>query len=155
MNIMEEKIGSIKRVSGHTFDTVYDLLFTTERIIAVIVQHPLDVPFKMGATELFFTGKRTKRADLSRRMKIAEDRLRLYQEKTFDELLIDHRFNFEIPYLKVKDVELHRGLFRSRLRFRFLVPSEVLKKIQFTFPKKQFKEARDLLDQVLSSKIRE
>lgn len=152
---MEKRIGSIERVSGHTFDTIYDLLFTTERIIAVIIHHPLDVPFKIGTAEAFFTGKRGKRSDFSERMKIAEDRLRLYEEKTLDELVTDHRFNFEIPYTQVQDLDLRKGLFRSGLRLRVSTPLGGWKKIRFTFPKKKYPEARDLLDRVLPSKIRE
>jgi hypothetical protein len=151
---MEERIGYIKRVSGHTFDTIYDLLFTTVRVIVVIIQHPLDVPFQIGTTETFFTGKRGKRNDRSERMKIAEDRLRHYEKKTLDELVTNQRFNFEIPYSKVQDVDLRKGLWRSSLRFRVSAPSGGLIKIRFTFTKKKYIEARDLLGRVLSSKIR-
>lgn len=152
---MEQRIETIERVSGHTFDTVYDLIFTTKRIIAVIIHHPLDVPFQIGTTEAFFTGKRQKRNDLSERMKIAEDRLGLYEENSPDELVNDHRFNFDIPYNRVRAVDIRKGLFRSSLRFRISTPSGGLKKLRFTFTKKKYREARDLLDQVLSSKIRE
>lgn len=151
---MEERIGSIERVSGHTFDTVYDLLFTTERIIVIIIHHPLDVPFRIGTTETFFTGKRGKRGELAARMSIAEDRLRLYKENNLDELVTGHRFNFDIPYLKVQDVSLRKGLFRSSLRFHVAFASGGSKTIRFSFAKKRFTEVQELLDQVLSSKIR-
>ena len=137
---MEQRIGSIERVSGHTFDTIYDLLLTTKRVIAVIIHHPLDVPFQIGTTEAFFTGKRRKRSDRSERMKIAEDRLRLYREKTLDELVTDHRFNFEIPYVLVRDVDLHKGLFRSSIRFRVSTPAGGLKKIRFTFARGKYRD---------------
>jgi hypothetical protein len=41
---MEKIIGSLVGVNGHTFDIVYDLFFTTERVIAVIIRHPADNP---------------------------------------------------------------------------------------------------------------
>ena len=41
---LEEVIGSLVGVSGSSFDTLYDLFFTTERVIAVLIQHPADVP---------------------------------------------------------------------------------------------------------------
>ena len=53
---MERRIGFLERVSGHTYDTIYDLLFTTERVITLMVQHPTEVPHQFGITELLFGG---------------------------------------------------------------------------------------------------
>jgi hypothetical protein len=151
---MEKSVGFLERVSGHTYDTIYDLLFTTERVIAIIVQHPMDVPFKFGITELFFGGQLTKQRERLNRMRFAEERLRTYKGKTFDELLAIHRFNFEIPYTKITSVEVTRGLFHSRLKFHITGPSISGRTIHFTLGKNQIQDARNLLNLVLPLKIK-
>ncbi len=151
---MEKSVGSLERVCGHTYDTIYDLVFTTERIIAVIIRHPLDASFQFGAASFYFgTRPMSKRSRLER-IKVAEDRRRLYKEETFDELVAGHRFNFEIPYNKIRSVEVNRGLFRSRLIFHISTPSNTAHKIKFTLAKKSVPDAWRLLDQVLPSKIK-
>jgi hypothetical protein len=150
---MEKDIGTLTRVCGHTFDIIYNLLFTTDRVIALIVQHPLDIPNTFNATALLFGDRLSRRSERSERLKIEEDRLHLYEEQTFDELVSNHRFNFEISYTQVESVILTRGLFRSRLIFHVLRESHGNRKIPFAFSRKQFPEAEHILTQVLSSKI--
>jgi hypothetical protein len=152
---MEKSIGFLGRVKGHTYDTIYDLLFTTERLIAIIVQHPTDVPYKFGAMELFFGGQLAKQSDRLERKRVAEERSLLYEEKTLDELAVSHRFNFEIHYNMVKSVEVTRGLFRSQLKFRLSGPSIAGRSIHFTLTKEQVPNARQLIDLVLPLEIKE
>ncbi len=112
---MERRIGFLERVSGHTYDTIYDLLFTTERVITLIVQHPAEVPHQFGITELLFGGLFSGKRERFQRKTSDEERLRAYEEKTFDELLAGHRFNFEIPYSMVTAMEVTRGWFQTRI----------------------------------------
>ena len=150
---MEKNIGSLKRLSGHTYDTVYNLLFTTERAIAMIIEHPLDIPKNPSALGMFLGDGFTRRGERSERYKILEERLSLYEEQTFDELVSAHDYNFEIPYNKVERVELTRRLFGTRLLFHIPEKLSGESKILFNFNKKQFSEASRILDQVLSLKI--
>jgi len=152
---MEKSIGFLGRVKGHTYDTIYDLLFTTERVIAIIVQHPTDVPFKFGAMELFFGGQLSKQSNRLERKRVIEERRRLYEEKTLDELLVSHRFNFEIRYNTVMSFEVTRGLFRSQLKFHLSGPSNLRRSIHFTLTKDQVPNAQHLIDLVLPLKIKE
>jgi len=152
---MEKSIGFLGRVKGHTYDTIYDLLFTTERLIAIIVQHPTDVPYKFGAMELFFGAQLAKQSDRLERKRVAEERRRLYEEKTLDELAVSHRFNFEIRYSMVTSVEVSLGLFRSHLKFHVSGPSIAERSIHFTLTKKQVPNARQLIDLVLPLEIKE
>jgi len=151
---MERSIGFLGRVSGHTYDTIYDLLFTSERVIAIIVKHPTDVQFKLGVTELFLGGQLAKLSEPPNRRSVAEDRLRTYKEKTYDDLLASHRFNFEIPYSKIISVEVARELFQARLKFHISGPSFKERTIRFTLAKNQVLDARNLLDLVLPLKIK-
>ena len=82
-----------------------------------------------------------------------DERLRLYEKQTFDELVSDHDFNFEILYNKVDRVELTRGLFGARLLFHIPEKLSGESKILFTLAKKQFSEASHILDQALPSKL--
>ncbi len=150
---MEKDIGTLEKVRGHTFDTIYDLHFTTERMIVLIIQHPLDLPYNPGITDLFLGARSGKKREMPERMKIAEDRRRLHREKNFDDLIANHRFNFEIPYEKVESVEIKRGLFHSRLKLSISGPSNSVKKIKFTLARKQTADAKRLLDHVLPLKI--
>jgi hypothetical protein len=152
---MEKSIGFLGRVKGHTYDTIYDLLFTTERVIAIIVQHPTDVPYKFGAMELFFGGQLAKQIDRPESKRVAEGRRRLYEEKTPDELAVSHRFNFEIRYSMVTSVEVTRGLLRSQLKFHLSGPSIAGRSIHFTLTKEQVPNARQLIDLVLPLEIKE
>jgi len=152
---MEKSIGFLGRVKGHTYDTIYDLLFTTDRVIAIIVQHPTDVPYRFGAMELFFGGKLGKQSDRLEMKRVAEKRRRLYEEKTLDELAVNHRFNFEIRYSAVTSVEVTRGLLRSQLKFHLSGPSISRRSIHFTLTKDQVPNARHLIDLVLPLKIQE
>jgi hypothetical protein len=152
---MERNIGILEQVSGHTYDTIYDLLFTTERVIAAVIQHPTDVPYRFGVMELFLGGQMGKHSERFERRRVAEERRRIYKENTFDELVASHRSNFEIRYSTVASVELTRGLFHSHMKFHISGPSNVRRTIHFTLAKDQVPNARHLIDLVLPSKVKE
>lgn len=150
---MEKVVGSLVGVSYHTFDIIYDLLFTTERVIAFIIQHPTDIPLRPTWREFFFGGMLTKRTEQPERAKITQTRRRTLQEKSIDELVTVNPFNFEIRYREVTSVEIKRGLFQSQLRFDTSKLSTTRKIISFTLSKKQIPDAQRLLELVLASKI--
>lgn len=152
---MENKIGSLERVIGHTYDTIYDLLFTTERVIAVIIRHPNDTLHNLGLTGLLLGEGLSGRNNRFQRVKIAEERRRDYQEKAFNEIVGSHRFNFEIPYKTVTSVEITRGFFKSRLIFSISRPSTPEHTVHFTLSKGQLPNARNLLDLAVPSKIKQ
>lgn len=152
---MEKSVGFLGRVKGHTYDTIYDLLFTTERVIAIVVQHPTDMPYRFGAMELFLGGQLARQSHRPQRKGFPEERLRTYEGKTFDELLASHRFNFEIRYSMVTSVEVSLGLFRSHLKFHLSGPSAAGRSIHFTLTKEQVPNARQLIDLVLPLEIKE
>ena len=152
---MEKKIGSLEHVTGHTYDTVYDLLFTTERMIAVIIRHPNDSIHRIGLTGLLLGEGLSGGNNRFQRVKIAEERRRDYQQKPFDEIVESHRFNFEIRYNTITSVEITRGLFKPRLIFHVSRPSIPEHAVHFTLTKRQVSNAQNLIDLTLSSKIKE
>jgi hypothetical protein len=151
---MEERLGLLEQVSGHTYDTIYDLLFTTERIIAVLIQHPTDVPYKTNVMDLFIGGQLTKQRELPERRRIADERRHACKEKPLDELVASHRLNFEIRYNSVTSVEVRRGFFRSHLKFHVIRPSTAKHTFHFTLRGVQVPNARHLVEQVLPLKLK-
>jgi hypothetical protein len=147
---VEESIGFLRRVSGHTFDTIYDLVFTTERVVALIVEHPGDVPRKFGMTEILIGGQLGRQGEKVERKRIAEERRRLYEEKELDELIGLHRLNFEIGYRQVVSIEVKRGLLQSSLNFHL---SGSGRTIRFRLDRGRVGEAQRLVDQALPSKV--
>lgn len=153
---MEKIVGSLVGVSYHTFDNVYDLLFTTERVIACNIQHPGDISYRFTSMlkEAFLGRMATKRMEQSERAKIAQARRHILQEKPMDELVALHPSNFEIRYREVTSVEITRGLFQSQLRFDVPKLSPTRQIISFTLSKEQIPDAQRLLELVLAPKIK-
>jgi hypothetical protein len=149
-------IGSLVGVNGHTFDLEYDLFFTTERIIAVIIQHPADIPRQFTPTwkTMFFGSGWEKRKEQRERESTAQARRRASQNLTPGELVTAHSGNVEIWYSEITSVEITRRFFQSQLRFYVSMPSTTGQIIRFNLSKEQIPEARRLLEQVLLSKIK-
>jgi len=151
---MERVVGSLAGLSGHTFDEIYDLLFTTERVIAVIIQHPTDIPYRPKVTEFFIGRGRTMRKEQLEREGIAESRRRALKERAPDELVDLHPRNFGIYYNVITSAKVKRGLFRSRLEFHASEESTVGRRICFGITKKHIPDAERLLDLVLPTKTK-
>jgi len=153
---MEKFVDSLVGVSYRTFDTVYDLVFTTERVIAYIIQHPSDVRHHdISIVEsVILGGIPAKIRENEERTKTTNVRRRSLQEKTLSELLALHPSNFEIRYSSITSYKVTRGLFQSQLRFDVSNPSTRGRTIRFTIAKKQIPEAQRLLGLVLDSKQR-
>jgi len=145
---MERKIALVRHVSGHTYDTVYDLVFTTERVLALIVWHPGDAPNRFGMTEMLIGGQFAKLKERAAKAGLIEQRRTLHEEKRLDEVLGLHRLNFEIPYQSIAAVEVRRGLFRSFLEFRIIGASGAERTIRFTLARAQHGEAETIVKKV-------
>jgi hypothetical protein len=152
---MEQIVGSLFGVSYHTFDTLYDLLFTTERVIACIVQHPNDFRYRLTLKEFFIGHILAKRTEQFKRTEIAQERRHRLQAKPISELVTLHPSNFEIRYGEVTSVEITRGLFQPQLKLDTSKLPTTKQIIRFTIPKSQITEAQRLLKLVLASKVRE
>jgi len=153
---MEKIVGSLVGVSHHTFDTVYDLIFTTERVIAFIIQQPGDNTYRSTSMlkDVFLGSMLTKRMEQSERAKITQVRRRRLQEIPIDELVAQHSLNFEIHYTDVTSCEITRGLFQSQLRFDASNLPSTRQTIRFTISKEQISDAQRLLELALASKIK-
>jgi len=151
---MEQIVGSLFGVSYFTFDTLYDLLFTTERVIACIIQHPDDFQYRLTLKEFFFGHMLAKRTERFKRMEIAQARRHRLQEKPTSELVALHPSNFEIRYSEVTSVEIPRGLFQPQLKLDTSKLPTTRQIIRFTIPRGQIPDAQRLLKLVLASKVK-
>jgi len=153
---MEKIVGSLVGVSYHTFDNIYDLLFTTERVIAFNIQHPDDISYRFTSMlkDVFLGSMLTKRMEQSERAKTIQARRHSLQEKPIDELVSLHPSNFEIRYSEVTSVEITRGLLQSQLKFEVPKLSPTRQIISFTLSKEQIPDAQRLLELVLAPKIK-
>lgn len=153
---MEKIVGSLVGVSYHTFDNVYDLLFTTERVIACNIQHPNDTSYRFISIlkEVFLGRMLTNRMEQSEQAKIIQARRHSLQEKPIDELVALHPSNFEIRYSEVTSVGITRGMFQSQLRLNVPKLSPTRQIIRFTLSEEQISDAQRLLELVLASKIK-
>ena len=153
---MEKILGSLVGVSYHTFDNVYDLLFTTERVIACNIQYPGDISYHFTSMlkDAFLGSVLTKGREQSERAKITQARRRSLQEKPIDELVTLHPSNFEIRYSEVTSVEITRGLSQTQLRFGASNLPTTRQIIRFTLSKEQIPDAQRLMELALASKIK-
>ena len=153
---MEKVIGSLAEVTGHTFDIVYDLFFTTERVIAFSIRHPADIPYQFRSMwqTVFIGNSLAMRQEQLDREKIARERRRAAQSLTPDELIKAHSRNFEIRYNQITSVEVRRRLFQLQLRFGVSGSSPKWQITRFNLSKKHVPEARRLLEKVLPSKTK-
>jgi hypothetical protein len=152
---MEQVIGFLTGVTGHTFDILYDLHFTEERVIAVLIQHPADVPNTVSWPSIYIFGNwSSKRKEQTERGELTRERRRDTRNMTPTELLTMRRNNFEIRYSAVTSVEIKKQLFQTQLRFHLAEPSGDRYTRAFGLPKDQIPEARRLLELVLKDKIK-
>jgi|GEM_PF-1591260 hypothetical protein len=142
---MERRIGFLSEVTGHTFDIVYDLIFTTERVLALIVHHPADLPMRFGLKEMLFGDGMSRKIRRLEPRESPEERLARYPSMSREELLAHHRFNFEIPYRMVKRVEIRKGRFQRRLIFWAEGPAYPRGTVRFGLTKGQVAEAEEII----------
>jgi hypothetical protein len=125
---------------------VYDLFFTTERVIAVIVQHPVDNPRPISVLQAWFVGSfwSSGREELKRNRTVRDKRRNL-QTMTPDELVSANPRSFAIPYSEIASAEITRRLFQSQLSFHLSGLSDKKRVVRFNLSKKQIPEAERLL----------
>ena len=125
---------------------VYDLFFTTERVIAAIIQHPTDAQqftslWKTLLLGDLFSGQRGK----IEQRKTGQKRRHSFQSMTPDELLSSNHRNLAIPYSEINSVEINNRFLQRQLKFHVSGPLNTERIIHFNLSKKQIPEAQRLL----------
>lgn len=152
--ITEEIVGTIHEVTGHTYDTIYDLCFTTERVIPVLIQNPRDMIHSTSWSTFFIGGWGLKRAENQHLKEIKTERHRQSSNVSPDELATGNP-NPQMRYEDVLSVEIKRDIFfKYNLRFVISGPSDKKRFINFTMGKEQLQEAQQILPKVLKTKLK-
>jgi|WetSurMetagenome_2_1015567.scaffolds.fasta_scaffold140645_1 hypothetical protein len=130
---------------------VYDLYFTTERIIVISIQHPGDVQNSDSWVTFLFGGWINRRSDQFEQDKLSKERRNLAQRSTPAELLGQNPHNFEIPSNIIKSIEISRKLFQWQIRFHVSHP-EIVRRTHFSLNQNQVAEARRLVGLILPTR---
>ena len=152
---MENVIGILKEVIGHTYDTIYDLYFTEERLIAVLIQHPSEVfDYKTSTSwqNILLGNSFSKRKEQNERNRLADERRSKNKAMTPSELAATHPANFLIRYESIANLEINTGLMGAKLKISLSDPKG--KNLSFSLTKKQAQEVLPILESVLPSKIK-
>lgn len=144
MQALENNIGILHEVSGFTYDTLYDLIFTSERVVAIQIQSPSDVLLSDSWWSMMFTGWLSKRNEQIQRQKIIKERHGQSQTLTLDDLLLKNNDNLEIHYSELASIEMKRRLFQYQLSFNYKGISKNKSRRMFIIPKNQIPELNNI-----------
>jgi len=145
-------IGRIERATGHSHAIIYDLLFTADRMIALIIEHPADVPYQSNLMDFFMGSRSRNREEQIERGKIAEGRRLMYAQEATDRLVATHDRNFEVPLDAIVSMEIKTGLFNPRLKVTVCRPDSREVALSFGLPRNAVSLARELVEKVLTIK---
>jgi hypothetical protein len=151
---MEDIIGSISGISGHTYDEVYDLFFTQLRLVVIGVQSPNDVsptnsPWAFLISNWFERNKEKKALS-----KILKERRQEEKALTLDELIMTRSQNYAVKYADIATVEITNRFFENKLVIQYNVSSNQSRTISFTLRKEQIPEVRQIINKVLAPKLK-
>ncbi len=150
----EEIIGTLQGVSRHTYDNIFNLYFTRERVIAYITQSPDDVPPSFYWWNFLISSWFDKHRETRQRMKINRERISSLKELSVAELVSAHPSNFDIRFSNITFIDINRRMLEYRLYFHLTTPVAGRLVIDFILKKEQVILARDLLQKILSSKFK-
>jgi hypothetical protein len=151
---METIVGVLPEVSGHTFDIIYDLYFTEERLIAVLIQHPGEVTDSASSfswQNIFLGNTISKRKEQNDINRLADERRSKNKTMTPSQLAACHPANYEIRYKSIANLEIKTGILGSSLKITHTDAANSIR--SFGLTKKQAQEVRPLLQLVLPSKL--
>jgi hypothetical protein len=152
---MEEIIGVINNLSGHTYDILYDVIFTNERVVANLIQSPLEIA-RPTSTWTFiignwFSGQRDKR-ELA---KISEERRKKLETLNLSEIISANPENFTLNYSDIENVEIKYSMFEYRLVFHLNGSGGKKRSREFTLKKPQLDQVREMVSRTPLQKIKE
>ncbi len=150
---VEQLIGTIAGVRVHTYDTIYDMLVTTERVVLVLIQHPQDISASSGMAELLLGRWLANRRERAERAKLAENRRQAYQDMKLDEVLAGDRRNFQLPYADIQRVRVTKGLLGAEIVFHLTPSKGISHQPRLFLGKEQVPEANRLLGLAIPLKL--
>jgi hypothetical protein len=142
-------------VSRHTYDTIFDLFFTRERMIAFIIQSPDDVSNSFSRWNFLMSNYFDKHKQRREQLKITEERKSKSKTLNPEELVAAHPSNFAVDYKDISSVEIVHRLLENRIQFQLSKPNTKGPAVEFLLRKEQVILAQDLIKKILPDKLRE
>jgi hypothetical protein len=142
-------------VSRHTYDTIFDLFFTRERMIAFIVQSPDDVSNSFSRWNFLMSNYFDKHKQRREQLKITEERKSKSKTLNPEELVAAHPSNFDVDYKDISSIEIAHRLFEYRVHFQLSKPNTQGPAVEFLLRKEQVILAQDLFKKILPAKFKE
>jgi len=152
---METIVGVLQEVKGHTFDIIYDLYFTDERLIAVLIQHPsesINNQSSFSWQNLLLGNTFSKRKEQDELNRLADELRSKNKAMTPSELATCRRGNYEIRYKSIANLEIKTSILGTNMKITHTNPAN--KTLSFGLTKKQAKEILPLLEKYLPSKLK-
>jgi hypothetical protein len=149
-----EIIGRIEQVTGHTQDIVYDLVFTHSRMVALIVEHPTDIPYRPHIMDFFIGNRSGHRGQRIERKKLIDERRTSYRQEPLDKLITAHSRNFVVNFDNIISIEIKNGVFNSRLNIVVKRVDSRKLTLRFGLVKSTVPAMKELLHKVLPAKLK-
>ena len=151
---MEKYIGHFGPVSGHTYDTLYDLIFTTHRMIAANTCHPTDTSYCFRASDLLIGRGLANKGEKALRLAQSKGHVAInYADENLDELIEKRRFNFAVPLENISFFDIKKGLFKAKLQCRIITTSGDTKILKFQIAQKKCPEFEALIQKLLPERV--
>ena len=152
---METIVGVLQEVKGHTFDIIYDLYFTEERLIGVLIQHPSELINSQSSfswQNLLLGNTFSKRKEQDELNRLADEVRSKNKAMTPSELATCRRGNYEIRYKSIANLEIKTSILGTSMKITHTNPAN--KGISFGLTKKQAKEVLPLLERFIPAKLK-
>jgi hypothetical protein len=136
-------MASVSMVRVGSDKAQYDLFFTDRRIIAATVFSQSDIS-DLAAVANFqsmFTWKKTRKNNREE-----------FKGKTPDEILHMHKDSFELPYEKIKSIQIKKGLTSGKLIVEVYWENDV-QSVDLKIPKKKIEHIETLIHTYLAAKV--
>jgi hypothetical protein len=133
---------------------VYDIYLTTDRVVAVLIRHPVDIKPSASWSRLFIGGWGSRGKEEQEFNEIAAERHHKSQNLSPDELLALNPLNFQISNNDITLIELKRDISHLyHIKFQCKVTGRKLL-TDFTIHKDQNQETRQLLTKAFPVKFK-
>jgi len=152
--MVEEIVGYLQEVSGHTYDMLFDLYFTSERIIVVLIQSPGDVTPSTSWFTLFISAWGSRRQEKEKLGEIASERRRKSKNLNPDQLLTKGQQNSQIRFDDIVSVRVKKSIFlHYNLQFTMSVNGRQFNR-NFGIDKEHVDQIQPLLEKLLPTKYK-
>jgi hypothetical protein len=154
--VLESIVRIFDDVRGHTYDNIFDLVFTEKRILALRILTPFDG--KSGhnissMASLFVGSGFSRRNESIKRTELADKIRNSFKSMSLDELTSDSESCLEIPFSSVESISLSRGLLDQSIQISILGTQNARVKVKFHPDSEQLDEMQKILSELAPEKL--